>query len=86
MGKDATYNNADGKFWKGLFMPHTILTDKSKEKKAKEVQNAKLIAAGAERVKEQDAKSKSQQKMMMYGIGSIVIVGLGVGLYYAFKK
>ena len=86
MKTDSTYSNADGKFWRSLFMPHTILSDKKKEKDAREAQSAKLIQDGATRVKVGEVEDAKNKKMMYLGIGGLLVIGLGVGLYYAFKK
>ena len=83
---DSTYSNADGKFFRNLFMPHTILTDKKKESDAKKAQTAKLVQDGATRVQVGEVEDAQNKKMMYLGIGGLLVIGLGVGLYYAFKK
>jgi hypothetical protein len=86
MQAHSQYSNAGGKFWKNLFMPHTILTDRKKEKDEREAKNAKIIEVGAKSVQVGEVQDAENNKMMYIGVGGLLVIVLGVGLYYAFKK
>jgi len=80
---DETYSyyeapKSTGGWLKGIFMPHTLLEGLGKKKG--EIDPNTLIN------KEDEAAKKKQQSIIYVGIGILVATGLGIGLYYAFKK
>ena len=81
-----TYHSADAKrIFKGIFMPHTLL-NKSDEEKAKEARKSQMLQGATKDAQLDAVKAKKRKQTIMLVIGGIIVLGLGVGLCFAFKK
>lgn len=90
MNTQETYSNAApqgaGEWLKAIFMPSSNLSKLGEDKREREAMQAKVLEQGQLDAKAAEEKAKKQKKIIFVGIGAILVVGLGVGMYYAFKK
>ena len=71
---------------KGIFMPHTNLEKIGKRERDAAAKQEAILKELKAQNEQDEIKAKKQQKNIYIAIGAIVVVGLGVGLYFAFKK
>jgi hypothetical protein len=85
-----TYSNAApqgaGEWLKAIFMPSSNLDRVGAGQKEKEAKQQELIANAQKESQQAEIDAKKRKKMVGLGIGVILVGGLAVGLYYAFKK
>ena len=80
-----TYSNFEapettGEWIKSILMPSSNLSRFDKK------DNTALLNDIDEQSRLDEISSKKQKRLIFWGLGSVLVIGLGVGLYVAFKK
>ena len=70
-----------GEWLKSIFSPSSNLSRFDNKK-----DNTALLNDIDEQSRLDEISSKKQKRLIFWGLGSVLVIGLGVGLYVAFKK